>query len=330
MKTFARKRYPRGSGLPAWLLVAGLVCVLAGAAQQVAAQDVEELLTQVTEEYAVAYSSPFLYSFGPNANSNMYSTAHIPWSRLVLGLGVKVMGTELNESDQTFSKVIENVDLGAYDPDLAGQFGDVLMSGPTIFGSTSTNGRVQGFYNGIEVFNAETIPGLVDSRWSPLAAPEAYIGGIMGLKATVRYLPEVDTGDYGKTKYWGYGVQWNANGILKNLPVDIMAGFFTQELDVGDVYESTANTYFVAASKSFTLLTIYGGFATEDSEMDVNYEFIHPTDPNLNSEVSFTIDGVQDSRFTIGTTLDFLAKINVEAAFGNKLTTYSAGLMFGL
>lgn len=328
MKDFARNG--RGRGLPLWALVVCLACVLAGVAPQASAQDVEELLTQVGQEYAVAYSSPFLYSFGPNANSNMYSTAHIPWSRIVFGIGVKAMTTQLNESDQNFSKVIENVDLGVYDPALAGQFGDVLMSGPTIFGNTSTNGRVQGFFNGVEVFNAETIPGLVDSRYSPLVAPEAYIGGVMGLKATLRYFPEIDTGDYGKTKYWGFGLQWNANGVLKNLPIDVMAGFFSQELDVGSIYESSATSYFVAASKSFTLMTLYGGFATEDSHMDVNYEFIHPSDPNLNSEVSFTIDGLQDSRFTVGATLDFLAKINVEAAFGNKLTTYSAGLMFGL
>ncbi len=330
MRVFAKGHRNRRGRSAACLLLAGLVCLLVGGAERAAAQDVEELLTQVGEDYAVAYSSPFLYSFGPNANSNMYSTAHIPWTRIVFGIGVKGMTTQLNETDQTFSKVIENVDLGAYDPALAGQFGDVFMSGPTIFGSTSTNGRVQGFYNGVEVFNAETIPGLVDSRWSPLVAPEAYVGGVFGLKATVRYLPEIDTGSYGKTKYFGYGLQWNVNGILKNLPVDIMAGFFTQELDVGTIYQSEASTYFAAVSKSFTMLTVYGGLAAEDSKMDVAYEFIHPSDPTLNSDVNFSIDGIQTSRFTLGVTLDFLAKLNVEAGFGNKLTSYSAGLMFGL
>jgi len=314
----------------AWLLMAGLICIFAGIADHAAAQDVEELLTQVGEDYAVAYSSPFLYTFGPNANSNMYSSAQIPWSRIVFGIGIKAMSTQIDETDQNFGKVIENVDLGNYDPTLAGQIGDVYMSGPTIFGDTSTNGRVQGFHNGVEVFNAETIPGLVNSRWSPLATPEIYVGGILGLKATVRYVPEIDTGDYGKTKYWGYGLQWSANGILKTLPVDVMIGFFTQKLDVGTIYKSTASTYFIAASKDFSLLTVYGGFAGEDSDMDVAYEFIHPTDPSLDSNVAFTIDGIQTSRFTLGGTINFLAKLNVEAAFGSKLTSYSAGLMFGL
>ena len=330
MYLFDRKFRPRGGAVPAWLLLGMLVCGLAVTSGTATAQDLEGLLTQVGEDYAVGYSSPFLHSFGPNANSNMYSTAHIPWTGLVFGVGVKVMGTQLNETDQSFSQVIDNVDLSTYDPSIpAGTMGTVYMSGPTIFGDTETNGTVEGYVGAFQMFSAETIPGLVDTRWSPLVTPEAYIGGVAGLKLTVRYLPEMDTGDFGKTKYWGYGLQWNANGILKNLPVDVMVGFFTQEINVGSVYESTANTFFAGASKDFTLLTVYGGVAMEDSEMDVNYVFEHPTDPGLNADVSFSVEGAQDTRFTLGATLDILAKLNVEMGVGNKLTSYSAGLMFG-
>jgi hypothetical protein len=40
------------------------------------------------------------------------------------------------------------------------------------------------------------------------------------------------------------------------------------------------------------------------------------------------VDGRQESRFTIGLTLDILLDLNLEAGFGD-MTTYSAGLMFG-
>ncbi|MFT5233847.1 MAG: hypothetical protein ACI9UK_000742 [Candidatus Krumholzibacteriia bacterium] len=320
-------RLPGQRGGVVWVLI--LMLLTAGAATEAAAESLDELLTQVPEAYAKAYSSPFLNSYGPNINSNLYSTASIPWGRLVFGFGIKTMGTQLNETDQTFSVLIENVDLEGFDPALVGLTGDVYMSGPTIFGDTETNGTVQAFAGGFEVFNAETIPGLVETTWSPFAMPEAYIGGIAGLRLTVRYLPELDLGDFGKTKLFGYGLQWNANGVLKNLPVDIMAGFFSQELDVGNVYQSEANSYFVAASKKFTMLTVYTGFAIEDSKLDVAYEFIHPSDPNLNSEVSFAVDGVQDSRFTVGATLNIFVNLNLEVAFGDALTTYSAGLMLG-
>ena len=330
MKHFDESRGAHGGGWPVLLVLCFVLCGMVATADRATADDLEGLLTQVGEEYAKAYSSPYLYSFGPNANSNMFSTAHIPWTRITFGIGVKVMGTELNETDQAFSTVIHDVDLTQYDPTLVpGTTGDVYMSGPTIFGDTETAGRVQGFAGGIEVFNLEAIPGLIETRWSPLVTPEAYIGGVAGLKLTVRYLPEMDLDDYGKTKYFGYGLQWNINGLLKNLPVDVLAGFFTQEINVGSIYESTASTYFAGVSKSFTLLTVYGGVAAESSSLDVAYEYVNEDDASLNQDVSFEIDGVQDSRLTLGVTLDFLAKLNVEAGFGNKLTSYSAGLMFG-
>jgi hypothetical protein len=299
-------------------------------AERAGAQELDQLITEVGEKYAIGYSSPFLYSFGPNANSNMYSTASIPWRGLVFGVGVKAMGSHLSEEDQTFGSSVRNVDLGTFNSTFAGQTGDVYFSGPTIFGDTDTPGRIQGFVNGLEVFNTEGIPGIIDTRWSPLVAPEAYIGGIYGLKATVRYLPSISVGDLGKTKYWGYGLQFSPNGLLPNLPVDVMAGFFTQEINVGTIYESQAHTIFAGASKSFTLLTVYGGLATEDSSMDVAYDYVNESDPSLNTSIAFTIDGIQTTRMTLGVTLDILAKLNLEVGLGNKMTTYSAGLMFGL
>lgn len=326
----SKDKYSRTAGRPLLCLLLGLAaCGLAIPADRAAAQELDELITEVGEAYAVGYSSPFLYSFGPNANANMYSTAHIPWAGLVFGLGVKAMGTQIREEDKTFSSTLRNVDLGAFNSDFAGQYGDVYISGPTIFGDTETPGRVQGFVSGLEVFNNEGIAGVVDTKWSPLAAPEAYIGGFYGLKATLRYLPSFSGSDLGKIKYWGYGLQWSPNGLLLDLPIDVMAGFFTQEIDVGTVYQSSAHTIFAAASKSFTALTVYGGLATEDSSMDVAYDYVDPN-PDYNASVAFSVDGIQTTRMTLGVTLDIFAKLNLEVGVGNKMTTFSAGLMFGL
>jgi hypothetical protein len=331
MNGFGGTRCSRGGALPAWFLVGALLFGVLGTADRAVAENLNELLSQVGEEYAIAYSSPFLYSFGPNANANMYSTAHIPWGGITFGLGIKAMGTKINDADRTFSKVVHDVDVSQYYSSIApGTLGDVHLSGPTIFGDTKTNGMARVYVNGILAFEAETIPGLVDSEWSPFATPEFYIGGVVGLKLTVRYLPEIDTGDYGKTKYLGYGLQWNANGVLKNLPLDLMAGFFTQQINVGSIYESTASSFFVGASKGFSVLTAYGGFALESSELDVSYVFDEPGDLGGTSQVDFTVEGLQDTRFTLGVTLNILLKFNLEAGFGNEMTTYSAGLMFGL
>ena len=307
------------------ILAASLLslAVLVVSAQPVLAQDLEELLQQVGEEYAISYSSPFLYAFGPNQNAGMYQTASIPWSGLTFGVGLKMMATHLNAEDQNFSKNIEDVDLGDFDPDYAGQTGDVVMSGPTIFGDTGTNGTVTGYLHGMEVFSNETIPGLVDTRFVPLMAPEAYVGGVLGLKATIRYFPEMEMSDYGKTKYFGYGLQWSPNGLMPTFPVDLMVGFFTQELSVGTMLETNAKTYFLGASKSFTPFTVYGGFAKDESDMSIKYEYLEE-----NLDVSFDVDGRQENHFTVGAAMHFLLNLNVEMNVGD-LVTYSGGLMFG-
>ena len=116
------------------------VCLcLSGTVDTAQATDLQQLIEQVGSEYGEAYSTPFIHAFGPNQNSNLYSTASIPWSGLTFGVGIKVMGTNLNEADQTFQKVVQVDDLGVLDPALAGQSNILIMSGPTIFGIWPAN-----------------------------------------------------------------------------------------------------------------------------------------------------------------------------------------------
>ncbi len=155
----------------------------------------------------------------------------------------------------------------------------------------------------------------------PFIAPEGSIGGLFGFKATLRWFPEINLSDYGKTKYFGYGLQWSPNeGLMPTFPVDVLIGFFSQELDVGSLIDSSANTYFLGISKDFTLLTLYGGFAIEDSKMTVSY-----IQEDTGLAVTFDAKAEQKNRFTIGAKLLFF---NLEMGYG-KMATYSAGLMFG-
>ena len=43
-----------------------------------------------------------------------------------------------------------------------------------------------------------------------MVVPQASVGGVAGLRATVRWLPEIDLADVGKTKLFGYGLQCSA------------------------------------------------------------------------------------------------------------------------
>ena len=197
MRLFSRSG--RVPGKAACIVGALAVClVLTGGVDNARADSLQQLLEQVGSEYAEAYASPFIHTFGPNQNANLYSTAHIPWTGLTFGIGVKVMTTNLNEADQTFQKVVQIPDLGILDPALSGQSGTAVMSGPTIFGDTETDGKIDVYANGVLAGTLEGIPGFWDTRWVPLATPEAYIGGIAGLKFTLRYFPSMEMGDFGK------------------------------------------------------------------------------------------------------------------------------------
>jgi hypothetical protein len=314
-----------------------LCCVTLQGSASAQDETLEDLLTQVGAEYAEPYSEAFIHAFGANQNSNLYSTAHIPWEGLTFGVGLKVMGSYLNEEDQTFRKVVRIDDLGVIDPALDGQSGTAVLYGPTIFGDTETDGKIDVYANGILVGSFEGISGFWDTRWVPLATPEVSVGGIVGLKATLRYFPPIQMGDFGKTDYLGFGLQWSPNGLLTDFPVDLMVGFFNQGLNVentqglgeDNLIDSSASSYFVAASKSWPALTLYGGFAIESSEMTVSYFYPGDEDfPDLAQNVKFKVDGRQEKRFTVGVTLDILLNLNLEAGFGD-LSTYSAGLMFG-
>lgn len=331
-----------GNGLAVAAAVLVLGIMVAGALPA-AAEDIGEKLSNVPEGYAKAYTSPFIHAHGPNQNAGLYRTAEIPWGRLVFGVGVKVMGTSIHEDDQSFRLVYENVDLGEFDEAYAGVTGDVVMEGPTIFGDEDRKGRVDIYGAGdILIESIPTIAGVVDTRMVPLAAPEAYVGGFFGLKAVVRWLPTIDREDFGKADLFGFGMQWSASGLLQNLPVDLMIGFFNQSMDiVGEVpgYEggllTEASSVYLAASYDLPVMTVYGGYAVESSDMEVYYSFDNPDFGDLSGqEIRFKEDGRQESRLTLGANTDvpvFLgikAKLNIEMAHGD-FTTYSAGLMFG-
>ena len=81
------------------LLAVGLMAMVAMIfmVQPVFAQDLEELLEQVGEDYAISYSSPFLYAFGPNQNASGSSLdLATPSDRQVNSQGNPIGESELN------------------------------------------------------------------------------------------------------------------------------------------------------------------------------------------------------------------------------------------
>ena len=314
------------------------VVLLAFGGQAFAADDdmnLEELLQQVGEGYARGYLAPLSTGFGVNQNSALFSTAAIPGSHLTIDFGMKVMASKLSTDDKTFSTVTsvtldERYGINPGHP-AYNQTGQLVMSGPTVFGDPDQTGSVTAYYAGLPVYQADGIEGLVDTDYLPLVMPQASLGGIMGLRATVRWLPDIELNeDIGKLTLWGFGLSASANYWLPTLPVDVSVGYFKQELDVGEYLQTDASSMYVACSKVFGAFTLYGALAKEESSIDISYDYTYDDDGTPTTEqIDFSMDGVQDKRFTLGATLNAPLRLNVEAGFG-ELTTYSAGLMFGI
>ncbi len=321
---------------PVWTLLAGLLVMGLGAVPALAQDDggdLEGLLEDVGAQYARGYLAPLVTGMGANQNSALFHTAAIPGTRLTISFGLKAMGTKLDEEAKTFQTaervtLDERYGIDPLDPRY-GEEGTLVMSGPSVFGSEDDTGTITAYYAGLPVYTAVGIESLVDLDYVPLVMPQASVGGIMGLQATVRWLPDIDAGDIGKIKLWGIGLSASANYWLPMLPVDVSAGFFKQSLDVGEYVATEAQSMYLAASRSFALATVYGAYSKEESSMDVAYTYTYDDNGTpVEEEVNFSMDGIQDSRFTVGATLNLGLKLNAEAGFGD-VTTYSAGLILG-
>jgi len=318
------KKFWGMKGLAATLSILALMIWAVPAA---ADDDLEETLEKMGSSYAQGYLAPLISGFGINQNSALYHTAHIPGTTLTISVGLKVMATKLTDSDKDFS-VVENITIDedwGVDPGETGygEAGQVVMSGPTVFGDEDASGFMRVYYHGIQVYE-EALPdlgGFIDTDYVPLAMPQASLGGIMGLEATLRWLPEMTFSDM-KVNLMGFGLAASANYWIPTLPVDVKVGYFKQSLDVGEYIETEAASTYIAASKDFTTITVYGGLAKESSSMDVAYT------SDDGDDIDFSLDGMQESRMTIGATLNMGLKINGEIGMGD-LTTYSGGVIIG-
>ena len=311
------------------LLAAISLLALAWAMPAMAGEEsLDEMLEDVGQAYAEGYLSPLIHGFGINLNTGLYHTAAIPRTRITFNFGVKAMAAKIHDDDKTF-RVVQTVDLSDYlEPGDTGygEQGKLVFEGPTVFGDDTEEGTMTAYYHGIPVLTEELITAVASMDYVLLAAPELSVGGIAGLEATLRWLPTMKAGDLGEISYMGFGASYNVSQYFPVLPLDAKVGLFFQNLDVGESLSSSASSYYVAVSKSLTpLFTAYGGVAMESSSMDVSYTWVRD---DTETDISFSVDGAQSGRATLGATVSLGLKLNAEVNFG-KMTTYSAGLLFG-
>ena len=153
------------------------------------------------------------------------------------------------------------------------------------------------------------------------------IGNIMGTQAVIRYIPIPDMNNVPKSTFWGVGLRHSISQYLPNVPVDLAASAFYQQLTIGDLMEEKTLNFSGEASKSFSILTIYGGVQYESATMTLDYDYkgYGPAD-----HIHLELDGQNNFRFTAGLGLDLLIlHLSADANFGT-VTVISGAVGFGL
>ena len=175
-----------------------------------------------------------------------------------------------------------------------------------------------------------------DLSFLPLAAPQLSVGTVFGTRVTFRYLPSITISEeFGKLKYFGFGIQHNPGVLLPTpLPLDVAVGFFTQTLEVGTLFKAKTTAFGINASKKLGIgpinITPYAGFMLEKSNIDITYDFVldEGTIDEMIIPVAFKLEGENRSRLTLGLSVRLLM-LNFNADY--NIGTYNSvtvGVMF--
>ena len=175
-----------------------------------------------------------------------------------------------------------------------------------------------------------------DLSFLPLAAPQLSLGTIFGTRVTFRYLPSITISEeFGKLKYFGFGIQHNPGVLLPTpLPLDVAVGFFTQTLEVGTLFKAKTTAFGLNASKKLGIgpinITPYAGFMLEKSNIDITYDFVldEGTIDEMIIPVAFKLEGENRSRITLGLSIRLLM-LNFNADYNiGKYNSVTVGVMF--
>jgi hypothetical protein len=271
---------------------------------RLSAQSLQERLEKFGEDFSKGYTAPFVDAFGASLNSGWYSTANVE-DGLDIFVGVKAMLMPIPDDGKTFN--------------IASPYDGVIQQVPTAFGSKDE----------IAISNAPAnvepnkYPGGFDFSLAPMLVPHLSVGNIFGTRVMLRWLPPVKLGDMGDFSFFGLGVQHSLNRYIPVLPLDVSAMVAYQNLSLGDILTTKAFTFGAQASKTFAILTVYGGVAYESSTMSFTYTATY-TDPNNTSvtvtkPVAFDISGTNSARATVGIALSLaIIKINADYSFASQ------------
>jgi Family of unknown function (DUF6588) len=271
---------------------------------------VEDRFSFLNQSEITDYAKPFGTSLGMAFNSASYHTAKVA-DFFGFSIGFTGMMILIPDDEKTFTPSL---------PD-----GYETSPAQTIYGSNQSTT----YYgpNGFKVY-----PPGIDRSWVPAVMPQIS-ASFMGSEVMIRYLPSISLGDDEDLSMFGIGLKHNISRYIPLSPVDISVQFLYNSLKITGVMDITAYAFNAHASKSFGLLTVYGGLQYESSTFDLDYTFTDPGNTGQSSttsgqEIKVSIDGDNNFRATVGTSVKLaVIVLNVDYSLGVQ-SVLCGGLTF--
>ncbi|HLP18367.1 MAG TPA: DUF6588 family protein [Bacteroidota bacterium] len=291
-----------------------LLVVLAALAVKPSFSQVDNKFDYIDEKAINAFAQPLVTSLGVAMNSASYHSAHIP-STFGFSIGVRAMVMFIPDDQKTFT------------PDLPAGYKSVSGSNAT----ATFLGSDGAIYSGPNGFL--TYPSGINQSNLPFAFPQATVS-LLGTEVLVRYAPlkiKSDDGAETKITLFGLGLRHSISRYIPFCPVDIAVQVLYNKFEIGDLASSKNMAYGAQVSKTFGLLSLYGGLQFEKSNVNFDYTTkVDPENPLLQSpkHVTADIDGNNKTRLTVGTSLSLgVLMLNADYSLGSQAVA-SAGLTF--
>jgi hypothetical protein len=292
----------------AFLVVAALLVPSVASSQSA----IENAIQGFGKKNVEGYLQPIEDLLGADMNTGYYHTAAI--STFGFHLSFDIIGMAAPVSD----------DQKSYMASTPAGFNPATFQTATIFGETGTT--VTHLSNSSLKYKGSD--GIFNAKMFPFAVPQVTIGSVLGTDAFVRFVPVPKIGDnkIPSTTFWGAGVRHSVSQYIPLCPVDIAVGILYNKLKTGDLFDATGLTYGVQVGKTFSVLSLYGGFNLESSKLKVSYVSTEASEPG---SIEIDLTGKRKASFTAGLNLS----LGFFHLFGNanlgSVTNFTAGLGFG-
>jgi hypothetical protein len=273
----------------------------------------EDAIKQLSSDNVKGYLQPFLDGFGANLNSGFQGSARIK-TGLHLRLQFIGMATVIGDAEKTY-KATPPEPFSQNEVETATIFGDqgALVTGPMGLQYRFQNGQVR-------------------TDWLPFAVPQLTFGNIFGTQGVIRYIKVSEREDIPEISLFGIGARHSISQYLPLVPVDIAAGIYYQKFSIGNIIEANAAAFGAQVSKTFVLLTLYGGLQYERSSITLEYEYTGPLPPGdlSNRNVTLDLKGENNIRLIAGLGVSLgIVHLHGDINIG-KVIVLSAGVGVGI